>query len=82
MVDRRSSLARNRFDQIPPVSIEVFEDRHDAIWFMARRFDKSDTPLCLGEVVTGKVVCIEKQEHATAALIADRLTLPVANSSR
>ena len=49
---------------------------------MARRFDKTDAPLRVSEVVTGKVVCFEKQEHATAALIADRLTLPVANRSR
>jgi len=49
---------------------------------MARRFDKTDAPLRASEVVTGNVVCFKKQEHATAVLIADRLTLPVANSSR
>jgi len=82
MADRRSSLAHARFDQIPSVSVEVFEDRRRAIWFMARRFNKTDAPLRVSEVVTGKVVCFEKQEHATAALIADRLTWPVANRSR
>ncbi len=49
---------------------------------MARRLDKTDAPLRVSDVVTGKVACFEKQKHATAALIADRLTLPVANGSR
>jgi hypothetical protein len=31
-------------------------------------------------VVTGEVVRFEKQEHPTAALMADRFTLPVADS--
>ncbi len=45
MADRRSSLVHARFDQIPSVSVEVFGDRQHAIWFMARRFDKTDALL-------------------------------------
>ncbi len=47
---------------------------------MARCLNEADTLLRIGEVVTGEVVRFEKQEHSTAALIADRLTLPVADS--
>lgn len=49
---------------------------------MAGRLDEADTPLSVGEVVTGKVIGLKKQEHSGAALIADRIALSVAYSPR
>jgi hypothetical protein len=54
MLCRESLIASDRFDQIPSVTIEVFEDSHDAIRFMARGLDEADTPLRVSEVVTGE----------------------------
>ena len=82
MLNRESLLAGGRFDQIPSVAIEVLEDSHDAIRFMARCLNEADTLLRIGKMVAGEVVRFEKQEHSTAALIADRFTLPVADGPR
>jgi hypothetical protein len=49
---------------------------------MAWCLNEDNTSLRVSEVVTGKVVRFEKQQHSTAALIADRFTLPVPDSSR
>lgn len=78
----RSSLGGNRLDQIPSISIEVLEDRHDAIWLVPRLLDKTYTLLRVGEVVSREVIGLQKQEHSTAALIADGIPLPLANGSR
>ena len=77
-----ASSAGDGFDQIPPVAIDVFEDSHDAIGFMPGCLDEANTLPRVGEVVPGKVVRFEEQEHATAALVADRFALPVADSPR
>ena len=48
MLNWESSRDDDRFDQIPPVAIEVLEDGHDAIRFLARRLDEPDASLGVG----------------------------------
>ncbi|AIT05138.1 hypothetical protein MC45_00300 [Sphingomonas taxi] len=57
---RESSFDGDRLDQVPAVGIEVFEDGNDAIRIWPRFLDEADTPLRVGKVVTGKIICFEK----------------------
>jgi hypothetical protein len=72
-----------RLDQVPPVPVEILEDRDGAIILAAGRLDEPNATLGVGEVVTREVVRLKEQEHAAAALVADcrSLSLPTARAS-
>jgi len=61
----------SRFDQIPGVAVEVFEDHHLAIGLVTGLFAKDDAGLQPGGVIAHQVVGVEEQPDPAARLIAD-----------
>ena len=58
-------------EKVPLVAVEIFEDGDDTVGFVARRFEK---PYVVGlhvTIVAPEIVGAEKQENASASLIAD-----------
>lgn len=82
MMKRELPLGGKWFDQIQSIAIEILKYRHGAIWLVPRIFDETNTPLRIGEMVSREIIRLQKQEHATTALIADGFALPLAYSSR
>ena len=73
----RPQIRIARLDQVPPVAVNVLEDGDDPVRLGPRRLDEADTLAFVSGVISREVVRFQKQEHATATLIADCNALPL-----
>ena len=57
--------------EIPLVTVEVFEDGDGAVGFLAGRFEEADAAGLVSFVIAPEVVGMEEEEDSTAGLVAD-----------
>jgi len=61
--------------KVPAVTVKIFEYHHGAILFFSRLLAERDTFRFHRVVVTPEVICLQKKENSSAALIADKIFL-------
>jgi hypothetical protein len=63
------SIANAGLQEIPFVAVEVFEDGHGAVGFLAGRFEETDAAGLVGLVIAPKVIGVEEEEDSAAGLV-------------
>jgi len=72
-VSTASTLAAIGLDKVPFVAERIAEYGDDAVMLFSRLFEERDAGLAVATVVAPEVVGLQKQEYASACLVADRL---------
>src|SRR5579864_504053 len=72
---RKLSAISFQLEQIPLISVEIFENGNRAVTLLARFFFKLDATRRHLQVVAPEVVGVEKKKHSSAGLVADAARL-------
>ena len=76
---RLFDLSGIELQEIPAIAKRIAPNNDSPIRFVSRRFFELDTRGKHSRVVSGKVVCGQKETHASASLVANRCALLVSD---